>query len=204
MAQLLLSTYYLQRNLGPNQIVATIGAGLTMLVVYLLGRRRGVIDPVGLILVGVVISTLNGAAIMVIQYLVPAGLKDDLARWMMGYIDEGTSATTITTVAIVTLVGLVVTFATGRAMDVATFSDAEAVSMGVNLPRLRTVLFAVATLLAAGAVVLAGPIAFVGLISPHLARLLLGPSPTGSDHRLGDHRRYACAGGGHGVIAAGA
>ena len=95
MAQLLLSTYYLQRNLGPNQIGATIGAGLTMLVVYLLGRRRGVIDPVGLILVGVVISTLNGAAIMVIQYLVPAGLKDDLARWMMGYINEGIDSSTI-------------------------------------------------------------------------------------------------------------
>ena len=60
--------------------------------------------------------------------------------------------------------------------DASTLSDAEAVSMGVNLPRLRTTLFAVATLLAAGAVVLAGPIAFVGLISPHLARLLLGPS----------------------------
>ena len=68
-------------------------------------------------------------------------------------------------------------------MDVATFSDAEAQSLGVNLPRLRTILFAVASLLAAAGVVLAGPLAFVGFICPHLARMLFGPA----------HRVLLCA-----------
>ena len=75
----------------------------------------------------------------------------------------------------VTLVGFAVLTRSARAMDVASLSDAEAMSLGVRLNRLRTVLFLAATVLAAGAVVLAGPIAFVGLIAPHLARLALGP-----------------------------
>ena len=74
-----------------------------------------------------------------------------------------------------TVCGLGVLLAASRAMGVATTSDAEAISLGVNLPRMRAVLFAVASVLAAGAVVLAGPIAFVGLVCPHIARLVLGP-----------------------------
>jgi iron complex transport system permease protein len=94
----------------------------------------------------------------------------------MGQIDEGVEQATILAVGLLTAAGLAVLLWQGRAMDVATFSDAEAESLGVHLGRLRRTLFFVASLLAAGAVVLAGPIAFIGLICPHLARLVLGPA----------------------------
>jgi len=156
---------------------ALLGAGATMLIVFLAGRRRGVIDPLGLLLTGVVLSTICGALILMLNYLIgPGGIRDDIARWMMGNLDSGTGWMTIVLVGGVTLAGWVVLLMVGRAMDVATTSDAEAMSLGVNLGRLRTVLFAVSSVLAAGAVVLAGPIAFVGLVCPHIARLALGPS----------------------------
>ncbi len=161
---------------GANHLGAIGGAMVTMAVVFLAGRRRGVIDPLGLLLTGVVLMTINGALVMLLNYWVgPGGIKENVSQWMMGYLTQSLSLTQIGFVGATGLVGLGILLAIAPAMDVASFSDAEAISMGVNLRRLRTTLFVVSSVLAAGAVVLAGPIAFIGLVSPHIARLLLGP-----------------------------
>lgn len=181
-AGMMLQSYmvYLLRgevSVGTNGGGAVVGAAATMMIVFMAGRRRGVIDPLGLLLTGVVLSTICGALILMMNYLVgPGGIRDDIARWMMGNLDGGAGTATIYTIAGLTALGFALLLMHGKAMDVASSSDAETMSLGVNLPRLRVVLFAVASLLAAGAVVLAGPIAFVGLICPHIARLMLGPS----------------------------
>jgi iron complex transport system permease protein len=171
--------HYLLRgevSVGTNAVGAIVGAATIMLIVFLAGRRKGVIDPLGLLLTGVVLSTICGALILMMNYLVgPGGIRDNIARWMMGNLDEGVGVIAIQILAGLTALGFVLLLVNSRAMDVASTSDAEAMSLGVNLPRLRAVLFAVASLLAAGAVVLAGPIAFVGLVCPHIARLVLGP-----------------------------
>lgn len=175
MAQWLI-TSLMQAPPGPSYYGALIGSGASLTIVFLASRKRGIIDPLGLLLIGVVLGTINGAIIMFLNY-VPgsAGLRPNIAHWMMGNLAEGLAAQVWVTVGLVTVIGLGVLLWHGWAMDVASFSDAEAESMGIHLGRLRTVLFIVASVLAAGAVVLAGPIAFVGLICPHLARLLLGP-----------------------------
>jgi iron complex transport system permease protein len=168
--------YYLGLQFGASHTGALVGAAATMVIVFLAGRRRGVIDPLGLLLTGVVLSTINGALIMMFNYLIgPGGIRDDLTRWMMGFLNEGAAMSSVATVAGLTALGGGVLLAAARAMDVASLSDAEAISLGVRLQRLRAVQFCVASVLAAGAVVLAGPIAFVGLICPHLGRLLVGP-----------------------------
>ncbi len=162
---------------GGQTFGALIGAGASMAIVFAAGRRRGIIDPVGLLLTGVVLSTINGAVIMLVNYMIgPGGVRDDLAQWMMGFLHEGAAGQTVTLVAAMTGLGLALLMVLGRAMDAATLSEAEAKSVGVHLAALRTVLFVTAGALAAGAVVLAGPIAFVGLVCPHVARLALGPS----------------------------
>ncbi len=167
---------YLGQSVQHPVIGAAIGAGTAMFIVFVVGRRRGVIDPLGLLLTGVVLSTICGAIIMFFNYLSGPGMsRDIIARWMMGSLDESTNRSTLWMVGAVTLAGLFLLLFLSRAMDVASSSDAEAQSLGVNLSRLRTVLFVVASVLAAGAVVLAGPIAFVGLVCPHVARLALGP-----------------------------
>lgn len=164
-------------SVGPTQYGAMMGAMATMGIVYFASRRRGLIDPLGLLLVGVVLGTINGAIIMFISYFSSgeAGLREDLFRWMMGYLNESVSVSTVRWVGLTTLGGLGVFIWLGRQMDAASFSDTEAHSLGVNLSRLRVVLFVVASVLAAGAVVLAGPLAFVGLICPHVTRLIFGP-----------------------------
>ncbi len=171
--------YQLQWTPGPSYTGALAGALASIAIVFLAGRRRGIIDPLGLLLTGVILSTVNGALIMAFNYLAgQGGLRDELARWMMGYLNESTRTSVIVAVAVVTACGLGLLLWQSRAMDVATLSDAEAESLGVHVGRLRVLLFMVSGVLAAGAVVLAGPIAFVGLVCPHIARLCVGPRHT--------------------------
>jgi len=154
---------------------AFTGAIVTMLVVYTLGQRRGWIDPLGLLLVGVIVNAINGAAIMFIHTLAPQGHRSGIFSWMMGYLNQDASTAEVVTIAVITLIGIVIALVLGRSLDVATLSDAEARSLGLNLKGLRLFVFGLAGLLTAMSVALAGPIGFVGLIGPHLVRLLVGP-----------------------------
>ncbi len=162
-------------QLGADQTGAFLGALAAMVLVYALGQRRGWIDPVTVLLVGVVINAMNGAAIMFLSVVATPNLRSHMTLWMLGYMDENVSWALLTLVAGMTLLGVGVATALGRAMDVAVFSTSEAHSMGLDLRRLRIVLFVLAGLLTAGSVLLAGPIGFVGLVCPHLVRLLIGP-----------------------------
>lgn len=154
---------------------AFAGALATMGVVYLLGQRGGWIDPLGLLLIGVIVNAINSAAIMFLNYLAPQGQRSDLVQWMMGYLNDDVGLMAVGVVGSLTLGGGVLAAWLGPAMDVASFSDEEAHGLGLHLPRLRVGLFALAGLLTSATVVLAGPIGFVGLVGPHAVRLLLGP-----------------------------
>lgn len=172
---------YLAHRLGTmwgpaaEPIAALAGAAATLGLVYMLGRRRGWLDPLSLVLVGVVVSAMCGALIMLLQHLVPQGLRGNLVTWMMGNIDQGVRPSLLWLCGGVAGVGLLGGLLMSRAMDAAMLGDDEARSIGLSLPRLRLGLFTLAGALAAMSVALAGPIGFVGLIAPHAARLLLGP-----------------------------
>jgi iron complex transport system permease protein len=183
MAQLLLVHSGLSIGLAiqssalANHGGALLGSLLSLVIVYLLGQRKGVIDPLGLLLVGVILSAINGSIIMLINYLPgSAGLREDMSRWMMGYLHESLPGSTVWTICIITGIGITILWKFAAVMDAATFPADEAHSLGVRLKRLRIILFLISGVLASGAVVLAGPIAFVGLVCPHVARLLVGPT----------------------------
>lgn len=162
--------------LGPSALGAVIGSAVTLLIVFLASRRRGIIDRLGLLLAGVVLSTINGALILLLDYLAGEGiLRTRVAEWMMGQLAVQPMGVADTVAAVVAAVGLFLLYVHGPAMDIATLDDDEAASLGVAVGRLRLVLLTTASVLAAAAVVVAGPIAFVGLIAPHIARTLLGP-----------------------------
>lgn len=166
---------------GPGGVGAAVGTVLTLGVVFVASRRRGVIDRLGLLLVGVVLSTINGAAILLLNHLAgPGGLRNEIANWMMGMLPvRGGLGWPDALAGGVTGAGLVLLWWQGRAMDIATLDDDEASAMGVRVGRLKTLLLVSASMLTATAVLIAGPIAFVGLIAPHLARVLVGPSHRG-------------------------
>ena len=157
---------------------AIIGGLVTLAVVYTLGQRRGRLDPVSLVLIGVVVSTICAAGIMLFQQLVPTGLRGEFVTWLMGYLPQSVDGGLLTICSVITLVGLIVAILMGSAMDAATLGDDEARSIGLAIGPLRLAMFTLAGLLAAITVALAGPIGFVGLIAPHGARLILGPRHT--------------------------
>jgi iron complex transport system permease protein len=163
---------------GTNAGPALIGALVVLAVVYTLGRRRGLLDPLSLVLVGVVMSAICGALMMFLQRLSPEGLRSDILIWMMGRIPQSIAVNHMILAGGVAVFGLVIATAMGKAMDAATLGDDEARSVGLAMGPLRAGLFVLAGALAAAAVTIAGPIAFVGLIAPHAARLVVGPRHT--------------------------
>lgn len=156
---------------------ALLGTAATLGIVFFASRRNGVIDRLGLLLVGVVLATINGALIMLLSYLVGRGaLRDSVAQWMMGVLPARPLGWQDAAAAGVCIVSLALLFGQGRAMDIGTLDDDEASALGVHTARLKTLLLLTASALTAIAVLIAGPIAFIGLVAPHLARLLLGPT----------------------------
>jgi len=156
---------------GPAALVGSLGA---LAIVYGLSQRRGFVEPVSLVLVGVIVSIICGAATMFVAYLMP-DRGFGVARWTIGALSDETGRGTLLAAGVVAVGGIAAGVALGPAMDVAAMGEDEAQSSGVAVGRLRLVLFVLSGLLTAGAVVLAGPVGFVGLVCPHIVRLLAGP-----------------------------
>lgn len=156
-------------------LAALVGALAALAVVYLFSQRRGLLDPITLILVGVVVSIMCSAGIALFRHLMPdQGLA--ASRLLLGALREDVSRQELAAVGGATLVCTLIGVWLGNAMDAAALGDDEARSVGVPLGPLRAGLFLTSGVLTAGAVVLAGPIGFVGLICPHAVRMLAGPA----------------------------
>jgi iron complex transport system permease protein len=162
-------------SIGFWQGPAAVAGSLAMLaLVYSLSRRRGTLEPISLVLIGVVASIVAGAATMLITQTLPdQGLS--ISRWALGGINEEAPRSIVIAVLIVAAIATAGGVALARAIDIAALPEDEARSLGVNIPRLRLILFLLAGILTAGAVVLAGPVSFVGLVCPHIVRLAAGP-----------------------------
>ena len=171
-------------------VTAFVGALLTAALVYGIAQRRGKLDPFVLLLSGVIINVFNGAIILTVLQFVKREEMINFIGWGMGRIPEDLwfEVKPLILYVVAALVGWVVILCRAAALNTLGLGDEVAVSSGVALHRLRLEIFIIASLLTAVAVAMAGPIGFVGLIVPHVCRLILGP----------DHRRLAvvCAFGG--------
>lgn len=159
---------------------AAAGAAAACLLVFLLARnRRGslVLDPLTLLLVGVVVSSICGALIMLLNNFAPGGAITDLVHYLMGSVGQE-SPTMVTFCGLVVLVGWLPLLFASSALNISTLSDVEVASLGVRIGSLRLIAFFAAALMTAVSIALAGPIGFIGLICPHICRALFGP-----DHR---------------------
>ncbi len=172
MSSLFIEYTYEASFIGSQAVAAALGAIVALSLVYVLSRRKGGIDPMTMVLVGVVVSVLCGAGIMILQHAVPMGLRGAFSTWLMGSLPEIESWWRLSILGVVTLLGIILVAWWGPTLDAACLSDDEATSVGVDLPSIRRKLFVTSSILAAIGVILAGPIAFVGLIAPHGARIL--------------------------------
>jgi len=160
----------------PPASAALLGSITTLGLVYAIAQRRGLIDPVTLILVGVIVSLIAGALTMLVTHLLPADGLAASIQWTLGSLNDNVRWPRLSMVGVFTLVGIGIGVYLGPAMDAAALGDDEARAVGVPLSGLRIALFLLAGALTAGTVLLAGPIAFVGLVIPHLARITGGPT----------------------------
>lgn len=174
-------------------VLALIGAAATCLVVFTVAQRRGRLDPYALLLSGVIVNAFNGAIMLTIFLLVPPRTITSFAGWVMGRLTDSIAISNPLLVIIAigcVIVGQVVLFFRGVALNALGLGDEVAASVGVPVQRLRIEMFIVVSLMTAAAVALAGPIGFLGLIVPHICRLIIGP----------DHRRLVIVGGFSGAI----
>lgn len=160
---------------GVSAGAALLGALATLGVVYALSQRRGMVDPITLVLIGVIVGILCGAATLFVSYLLPLERRFAISRWTVGALSDESSNLAVWSGLGIAAAGAALGAWLGPSMDAASLGDDEARSVGVRLGGLRLTLFAVSGVLIAVAVVLAGPVGFVGLVCPHVVRLLAGP-----------------------------
>lgn len=161
-------------TLAPQIVAATVGATVIGGTVLLLaGSGRSGMAPTGLALVGLSMSALVVAAISVLK-LLDAQTLDEYRFWLVGAL-AGRGTPTLLTVAPVLLAGLAMTALAVRGLDALALGDDVARGLGVRVNRARLAAGFGVILLTATAVAATGPIAFVGLVVPHVARAITGP-----------------------------
>ncbi|MEQ9095638.1 MAG: iron ABC transporter permease [Phycisphaerales bacterium] len=160
-----------------DDVAALVGSIGALGLVLLLGRRRGQVEPVTLILVGVALAIGLGSMASAVRALMPPSARLE-GGWYFGSLTESLTTGQMLMAGGVTLAGVLWVAWRGRALDAAAMGEDEARTTGVPLRRLRVEMVLVSGVLTAIAVVLAGPIAFLGLVCPHLVRMLMGPRHT--------------------------
>jgi iron complex transport system permease protein len=152
------------------------GALISILLVFSLAHGMGSWNPGRLLLTGVVIAAGWGAVINFILSLSPEQTLRGMLFWLMGDIHYGSANIGG---LLVLFIGLLASFALARQLNILARGDLQASALGISVQPLRIGLFLLASLLTAFAVIQAGSVGFIGLIVPHMLRLI-----SGSDHRL--------------------
>lgn len=152
---------------------AFAGAALSALAVFLLARRRGGVTPERLILMGVVVGAFLNAVIMLMVSLSPPGRIPGVLYWLMGDLGQGTPGR-VTVLLPYVAAGALALFLLSRGLDLLLLGEGEAFHAGLEVERVKTATYLVASLLAGSVVAVTGLIGFVGLIVPHGARALVG------------------------------
>lgn len=155
--------------------LAFLGAGIAMLIVYSvasLGREGA--TPIKLALAGAAITAALQSVTSAILLTSPRTL-DEVRFWQVGSL-AGRGMDVVLQVAPFLAVGIALALATGRLLDGLSMGEDVARALGQNVGRSRVIAGLAAVILAGGATAAAGPIAFVGLTVPHVARAMTGPN----------------------------
>ena len=168
-------TAFLFTPAASQEAFAFVGALIAVALVLALSTRRGRLEPVTLLLVGVIINALNGSIFLLIYNLVGTmPTSGGALSLLVGGINTELTMQDKLTAACIIAVGWMVLLAISGQLNAAGLQDAEAEALGVRIQRLRWVALVVASLVTASAVAISGPIGFIGLICPHLARIVVG------------------------------
>jgi iron complex transport system permease protein len=152
---------------------AFAGAAMAMLVVYRIARTGAVVLPGALLLAGVVCNLIASAGVLSVQYVVDPGRALQILRWLIGSLDA-VGFQIIGAMLIFLVPGWVALLAFSRDLHLLAVDEETAASLGVNVRRCEFMVYAISSLLVGVTVAVSGSIGFVGLIVPHMVRLLFG------------------------------
>lgn len=159
-------------------LAAFIGSLLVTGLVYRLANLEGRTDIATMLLAGIAINALLGAATGLLTYAANDAQLRTLTFWLMGSLGSATWPQVFTALPLILLPVLALPLF-APALNAVLLGEAEAGHLGFNLERIKQLLIVLVALIVGTAVALTGVIGFVGLVIPHLLRLAFGP-----DHRL--------------------
>ncbi|THV17928.1 iron ABC transporter permease [Nocardioides caeni] len=159
-------------------VAAFVGGLITTLLVYLLSRDGGRTEVVTLVLTGIALNALTSAGLAFLMFLGDQQAREEIVFWTLGSLN-GTRWAAVAVAAPLAAVGIAASVVLARQLDLLALGDRAARHVGVEVERLRIVSIVVVAVLTAAAVSFCGIIAFVGLVVPHVIRMLAGPG-----HRL--------------------
>ena len=159
-------------GLGAISLAALLGALTSVAAVYSIASVGRQVPTLSLLLAGVALSSVIGAMMSLVMFMNDQKLVA-IFGWLMGSL-SGKSWPVVSTTAVLAGVGILALWSLSRALDALTFGEETAASLGLSLRGLRLLVVIASSIATAAAVAAAGVIGFVGLISPHIARSLVG------------------------------
>jgi len=162
--------------IGIQGLAFAVGLATVVMVYLIAGALRGLDRTLVLVLAGVVVGALAGACISLVKILAdPYDQLPAITFWLLGSL-AGVKLADLAVAAPLALVGLVPLVLLRWRIGVLSLGDDEARSLGVDVGRLRALVIAAATLMTASVVAISGVVGWIGLMMPHIARMLAGPN----------------------------
>ena len=155
-------------------LFAFAGGLLATLLVYFVSRANGRTEVVTLLLTGIAINAFAGAGLAFLLFVGDTASREQVVFWQLGSLN-GSLWNEVLIVAVVTVAGLITALLLSRRYDLLALGERNARHLGVNVEALRIGSIVLVALLTGVAVAFCGIIAFVGLVIPHLIRMIIGP-----------------------------
>jgi iron complex transport system permease protein len=156
-------------------VFAFLGSLAATFIVYSTARAQGRTESVTLILTGIAVNAFAGAGLALFMFLGDTASREQIIFWQLGSMN-GSRWNEVLVVALVGVVGFAAIVLLGRRYDLLALGDRTASHLGVRVERLRILSIVLIAMLTGVAVAFVGIISFVGLVTPHVIRMLMGPS----------------------------
>ena len=158
-------------------IAAIIGASLVLILVVMVSFK--ISDTVSLLIIGIMFGSLTGAVVTVLQYFSNPDNLQSFLSWTFGSLST-VNWKEMKFLVPLTLIGLGIAFIYQKSLNVILFGDNYAKSLGISIKKLRFIIIVCTALMAGTTTAFTGPIAFIGVAVPHLARGIFKTS----DHKI--------------------
>ena len=159
----------------PGHVVAALaGAAVSIALVYAVAQASVGFSSSALLLTGVAVSFLCTSIILAIQYVGDVTTSFRIGRWLLGGL-EVVGFIPVVHVLPFAVIGIGILLAISRELDLLVIGEESAAARGVPVGAVKQLVFAAASLMVGGVVATCGPIGFVGLVVPHIGRIVLGP-----------------------------